>query len=191
MLYNRISKKHLLQGLTGDTMSENDLLNIYKSEDEVWSKIAEMQSEVFKTSGRNGKGGVEFTYRIKKDKNGSWCGEMFVSTKEKSITRSTVMQAYRKAVELNGVVTGPKKLGTFGASYLYSIFIRLGIIKQEEKNMWKVGNTVITSEMAQAVHDRSNDEWSIGSLVAMIIRDFGVSEEDAEKVVEAVLDLNG
>ena len=191
MLYNIISKKHLLQGLTGDTMSENDLLNIYKSEDEVWSKIAEMQSEVFKTSGRNGKGGVEFTYRIKKDKNGSWCGEMFVSTKEKSITRSTVMQAYRKAVELNGVVTGPKKLGTFGASYLYSIFIRLGIIKQEEKNMWKVGNTVITSEMAQAVHDRSNDEWSIGSLVAMIIRDFGVSEEDAEKVVEAVLDLNG
>ena len=131
MLYNRISKKHLLQGLTGDTMSENNLPNIYKSEDEVWSKIAEMQGEIFKTSGRNGKGGVEFTYRIKKDKNGSWCGEMFVSTKEKSITRSTVMQAYRKAVELNGVVTGPKKLGTFGASYLYSIFIRLGIIKQE------------------------------------------------------------
>ncbi len=57
--------------------------------------------------------------------------------------------------------------------------------------MWKVGNTEITSEMAQAVHDRSNDEWSIGSLVAMLIRDFGVSEDDAEKVVEEVLDLNG
>lgn len=56
--------------------------------------------------------------------------------------------------------------------------------------MWKVGNTEITSEMAEAVHDRSNDEWSIGSLVAMLIRDFGVSEEDAEKVVEEVLDLN-
>ena len=57
--------------------------------------------------------------------------------------------------------------------------------------MWKVGNTEITSEMAEAVHDRNNDEWSIGSLVAMLIRDFGVSEEDAEKVVEEVLDLNG
>ena len=172
-------------------MAENNSLNIYKSEDEVWNKIAEMQDEVFKTSGRNGKGGVKFTYRIKKDKNGSWCGEMFVSTKEKSITRSTVMQAYRKALELGGIVTGPKKLGTFGASYLYSIFIRLGIIRQEAKNMWKVGNTEITSEMAQAVHDRSNDEWSIDSLVAMLIRDFGVSDDDAEKVVEEVLDLNG
>ena len=56
--------------------------------------------------------------------------------------------------------------------------------------MWKVGNTEITSEMAEAVHDRSNDEWSIDSLVAMLIRDFGVSEDDAEKVVEEVLDLN-
>ena len=112
-------------------MTENNSLKIYQNEDEVWNKIAEMQDEVFKTSGRNGKGGVEFTYRIKKDKNGCWCGEMFVSTKEKSITRSTVMQAYRKALELGGIVTGPKKLGTFGASYLYSIFIRLGIIKQE------------------------------------------------------------
>ena len=126
------SVKHLFKGLTGDIMAENNSLNIYKSEDEVWNKIAEMQDEVFKTSGRNGKGGVEFTYRIKKDKNGSWCGEMFVSTKEKSITRSTVMQAYRKALELGGIVTGPKKLGTFGASYLYSIFIKLEIIKQEE-----------------------------------------------------------
>ena len=172
-------------------MTENRSLNIYKNEDEVWNKIAEMQGEIFKTSGRNGKGGVEFIYRIKKDKIGSWCGEMFVSTKEKSITRSTVMQAYRKAIELDGIVTGPKKLGTFGASYLYSIFIRLGIIKQEEKIMWKVGNTEITSEMADAVHEKSNDEWSIGSLAAMLIRDFGVGEEDAEKVVEAVLDING
>ncbi len=56
--------------------------------------------------------------------------------------------------------------------------------------MWKVGNTEITSEMADAVHEKSNDEWSIDSLVAMLIRDFGVSEDDAEKVVEEVLDLN-
>lgn len=55
---------------------------------------------------------LEFTYRI----HG---GEMFVDRKTKSITRSTVMTAYRRALEQNCFVSGPKKLGTFGASYLY------------------------------------------------------------------------
>lgn len=96
----------------------------------LWEKIAELQGTSFKTSGRNGSGGVEFTYSVKKNKSGSWCGELFVSTKEKSITRATVMKAYRKAVELDGNVPGPKTLGTFGASYLYSIFQRLGVIKE-------------------------------------------------------------
>lgn len=41
--------------------------------------------------------------------------------KEKSITRAMVMKACRRAAELDGVVPGPKTLGTFGASYLYSI----------------------------------------------------------------------
>lgn len=39
--------------------------------------------------------------------------------KEKSITRATVELAYRRAVELGENATGPKKLGVFGASYLY------------------------------------------------------------------------
>ncbi|OQB30212.1 MAG: hypothetical protein BWY07_02674 [Candidatus Hydrogenedentes bacterium ADurb.Bin170] len=49
--------------------------------------------------------------------------------KEKSITRATVMKAYGKVVELDGVVKGPKTLGTFGASYLYPIFVKMGLIK--------------------------------------------------------------
>lgn len=57
--------------------------------------------------------------------------------------------------------------------------------------MWKVGKTVITSEMSAEIHHRANDEWSIEALIGMVIRDFGVAEEDAEKVVQAVLDLNG
>ena len=28
-----------------------------------------------------------------------------------------------------GAVTGPKKLGTFGASYLYPMFLRFGVVK--------------------------------------------------------------
>ena len=68
---------------------------------------------------------LEFTYVIKGN-------EMLVSRKEKSITKATVGIALRKAIELGGAVSGPKKLGTFGASYLYPIFIYLEIIRQEE-----------------------------------------------------------
>lgn len=56
--------------------------------------------------------------------------------------------------------------------------------------MWKVGDTVITSQMADEVHQRANEEWSIPSIVSMLIRDYGVKEEDAEKVVEEVLNIN-
>ena len=52
---------------------------------------------------------------------------MFVSRKEKSVTRASILVAYKKAQEL-GRVTGPKQLGVFGASYLYPVFLRLGII---------------------------------------------------------------
>ena len=47
--------------------------------------------------------------------------------KEKSISRSTVELGFQKYLELlktEGVVTGPKKLGVFGASYLLPLFQR-------------------------------------------------------------------
>ncbi len=70
--------------------------------------------------------GLEFTYIIRGN-------EMFVSRKDKSITRATVELAYKRAIELGTLATGPKKLGVFGASYLYPIFIRLGVIKTKEE----------------------------------------------------------
>ena len=48
---------------------------------------------------------------------------MFVSRKNKSITRATVNVAFRKLLELGCAVSGPKKLGTFGASYVYAVFL--------------------------------------------------------------------
>ncbi len=54
---------------------------------------------------------------------------MKVDRKNKSITRSSVEIAYQKVLELEGIVTGPKKLGVFGASYLYPVFIRIGVIR--------------------------------------------------------------
>jgi hypothetical protein len=47
---------------------------------------------------------------------------------------ATVNLAFKEAIELqeNGIkITGPKKLGCFGASYLYPVFIRIGVIRQE------------------------------------------------------------
>ena len=56
-------------------------------------------------------------------------GAIFYTAKglEYSYTRASILVAYKKAQEL-GCVTGPKQLGVFGASYLYPVFLRLGII---------------------------------------------------------------
>lgn len=67
---------------------------------------------------------LEFTYIIKGN-------EMFVDRKEKSITKATAGIALGKALKLGGIVAGPKKLGTFGASYLYPIFLYFDIISKD------------------------------------------------------------
>lgn len=86
-------------------------------EEALWSTLADLQGCVFLTAK-----GLKFTYKIKG-------GEMFVNRKSKSITQATVFMAFHKAMELGGTVAEPKKLGTFGASYLYPIFVRLGVIR--------------------------------------------------------------
>ena len=53
---------------------------------------------------------------------------------EKSITQSTVVMAFHKALDMEGKVKGPKKLGTFGASYLYPLLLKLGVIQTETKS---------------------------------------------------------
>lgn len=85
-------------------------------EEALWTMLLYLQGCVFLTAK-----GLKFTYKIKG-------GEMFVNRKSKSITQATVFMAFHKAMELGGIVAGPKKLGTFGASYLYPIFLRIGVI---------------------------------------------------------------
>lgn len=61
-------------------------------------------------------------------------GEVFFNRKEKSVTRATVMRAFHQArtiQESEGCVSGPKKLGTFGASYLYPVFLRIGVCSKK------------------------------------------------------------
>ena len=93
----------------------------------LWDALIALQGETFLTAK-----GLTFTYLIRERRDGALSGEMFISRKEKSITQSTVFMAFHKALELGGRVVGPKKLGTFGASYLYPVFIRLGIIQPPE-----------------------------------------------------------
>ena len=89
-------------------------------EESLWNALKVFQGYPFKTA-KN----LSFSYEIKGN-------EMFISRKEKSVTRATIMLAFQKALELEGHVSGPKKLGCFGASYLYPVFIRIGVITKEE-----------------------------------------------------------
>lgn len=91
------------------------------NEENLWSALVHFAGEPFKTAK-----GLEYTYDVRNY-------EIFFSRKEKSITRSTVNIAFKRALELDCVVTGPKKLGVFGASYIYPVFIKLGVIKETKK----------------------------------------------------------
>lgn len=102
----------------------------------LWRCVVIFQNYPFQTSGRNGKGAVEFTYTVSKGGRGGrhyegesvdgWGNEIWVSIggvkKEKSISRSSVDLAFQKY--LAGAVSGPKQLGVFGASYLLPLFQR-------------------------------------------------------------------
>ena len=96
-----------------------DLFQFMPESEILWQELIRLQGEAFRTAR-----GLEFTYEIRGN-------ELFVDRKDKSITRSTVDLTYRKAMDLlraGEIVDGPKKLGTFGASYLFPIFIKLGVI---------------------------------------------------------------
>lgn len=86
----------------------------------LWEILEQLQGCVFFTAKK-----LRFRYTVRG-------GELFVDRKKDSITKATVFMAFHKALELHGEVTGPKKLGTFGASYLYPIFQRIGIIESGE-----------------------------------------------------------
>ena len=75
--------------------------------------------------------GLRFTYSVKTGRSGEMVGEIQFDRKAKSITRATISLAFERALEIerkDGFVKGLKKLGLFGASYIYPVFVRLGII---------------------------------------------------------------
>lgn len=85
----------------------------------MWELIRMMQGKNFMTAK-----GLEYCYGVKGN-------EIFVSRKNKSITRSTVKLSLKSLIALRQrgcEVTGPKMLGTFGASYLYPVFDYMGLL---------------------------------------------------------------
>lgn len=121
----------------------------------LWKHLIENQHRTYHTAK-----GLSFTYEIRRltDVRGSergsgdgdksrpengWSNELFISRKQKSITRATVNMAYRKALQLmetDGCVKGPKSLNVFGASYIYAVFVELGIIFEPSSGFTVTGS---------------------------------------------------
>ena len=114
----------------------------------LWKTIIAFENYPFQTSGRGSRLGVSFTYSV--SRSGGAGGRHYAGTNvdgygnelwitisstgeklKKSISRSTVDLAYQRAVEMCGVVKGPKALGIPGAgSYLFPVLVQFGVIKQ-------------------------------------------------------------
>jgi len=111
----------------------------------LWRCICLWAGEEFHTSGR----GITFSYSISApggaggrhyggEQVNGFGNEMWITTaegeKKKSISRSTVDRAFQTVISLGCYVPGPKALNVPGAhSYLYSVFLRFGLIKRDGK----------------------------------------------------------
>lgn len=102
-----------------------------QSVQEVWALLQQHQGETFYTAK-----GLAFTYAIRG-------GEMFVDRRSKSITISTVAAALQKIAVRQAAgerITGPKKIGCYGASYLYPVFLAVGILPIPDLQEQKLGH---------------------------------------------------
>ena len=135
------SIKELHRGIIeGKTQEELDVL--------LWDAVLTYQDQMLYTLS-----GLEFSYTVKHKKNGEYSGELLISRKEtsKTLTRSSVMLAFHKVLEQREVTEkdgtvlftppsykGPKAIGQiFGISYIFSLFLALGLIKTADRNIRK------------------------------------------------------
>ncbi len=102
-------------------LNDGDLPHL---EEMLWNTLAAFEGYHLKTAK-----GLRYYYTMKGN-------EIFFSRKEKSVTRASVTIALETAIELQKTgtsITGPKMLRCFGASYLYPVFQRLGVIRDGEE----------------------------------------------------------
>lgn len=116
------SRKASVQQLAS-AIEDGDLDNIKET---LWNALVVFEGYPFKTAK-----GLRYSYTMKGN-------ELFFSRKEKSVTRASVFIALETAIDLQQKevwITGPKLLRCFGASYLYPVFQRLGVIRDGEKEI--------------------------------------------------------
>lgn len=96
--------------------------------DSLWNCVLAFESCTFTTTS-----GLPYTYSIRLNRFGEKGKEIFVSRKEKAITKSSVEKALEVVMErgepLPVKMTTPKELNVFGASYIYPLFIRFGLVE--------------------------------------------------------------
>ena len=91
-----------------------------KTIEAIWQLLQQHQGETFHTAK-----GLPFTYTIR--------GGSRKVRRRKSITVSTVRRALEKITLLEAageVITGPKKIGCYGASYLYPVLLALDVLER-------------------------------------------------------------
>lgn len=115
--------------------------NAADAEDLLWNVVMAYQKHNFYTLSR-----LEFSYEVKRKRNGEYSGELLVSRKEssKTLTRSSIMLAFHRVMEAACITEnaqfvppeykGPKAIGQiFGISYIYSMFLEFGLIRKEDR----------------------------------------------------------
>ena len=107
---------------------------IYKEEQSdaaLWKAVAAFQDDPFKTVS-----GLEFKYKLKTGRSGSYTKELLIDRRKnsRSLSRSSVVLAFKSARKKQGqIITRPKELGDIrGISYIYPVLRRFGIVKVPE-----------------------------------------------------------
>lgn len=101
------------------------------TEEALWETIVGFQGEEFQTFA-----GLPFTYQLRRGRNGAYTRELWIDRREnsKSLAWSSVRLAFEKVKGGRIVVERPKALGDLrGASYIYALFLRFGLIEAPEK----------------------------------------------------------
>lgn len=102
------------------------------TEENLWQTMILFQDYPFYTVS-----GLPFTYKIKVGRRGEYTHELMINRREKSktLTWSSVLLAFRKAMEKRGmVIARPKELvDCRGVSYSFSIFWEFGLIMIPEE----------------------------------------------------------
>ena len=134
--------RHKRYRVTKKLKAAVDTGSIEKISAALWRCVGIFENYPFSTSGRGTSSGVEYTYLVSHTPSAGgrhyggrsipgYGNEIWLTVngekKERSISRSSVelgFQKYLEVLEKEGTVSGPKKLGVFGASYLLPLFQR-------------------------------------------------------------------